>query len=118
MTRPPWITPPVEESLPLFASAKAPAVRHSPTSVAAAESITPEAMTDGQRKVYQFIAAQGGHGATDEECQLRIPMDANTQRPRRRELEDKGVIFSDGTRKTRSNKSAAVWKLTIYRRPA
>lgn len=103
---------------PLFAAARAPAVRSSPTSVAAAESITPEAMTDGQRKVYQFIAAQGGHGATDEECQLRMPMDPSTQRPRRRELEQKGLIFSDGTRKTRANKAAAVWKLTIYRRDA
>ena len=101
---------------PLFAAAKAPAVRHSPTSVAAAESVTVEDMTEGPRRVYQFIAAQGGHGATDEECQLRMPMDPSTQRPRRRELEKLGLVFSDGTRKTRANKNAAVWKLVIYRR--
>lgn len=101
---------------PLFAPTPAPAVRHSPTSVAAAESLTWETMNEGQRKVYQFIAAQGGHGATDEECQLRMPMDPSTQRPRRRELERQGLIIKDGTRKTRANKAAAVWKLAIYRR--
>jgi hypothetical protein len=43
-------------------------------------------------RVLRFIVATGSTGATDEEVQQRLPMNQNTQRPRRRELQLSGYI--------------------------
>lgn len=51
-------------------------------------------------------------GATDEEMQAGIPMAANTQRPRRRELQLMGIIVDSGRVKlTESGREAVVWTL-------
>lgn len=82
---------------------------HSETSRRAAERIAPHAHTK-RGEVLAFIQAQGEEGATDEEMQARMPMPANTQRPRRIELVALGFVKSSGkTRPTRSGDHALVW---------
>jgi hypothetical protein len=55
---------------------------------------------------------RGSDGATDEEMQRDIPMAANTQRPRRRELELWGEVVDSGrVRMTTSRRLAVVWAL-------
>ena len=98
--------------LPLFAApARAPAVQHSRTSMAAADALTPQTLNALQRQVVEFLHQRGEHGATDEEMQGGIPMEPNTQRPRRRELAKRGLVVEAGERKTRSGKKATVWRL-------
>lgn len=85
-----------------------PAQRHSPTSVAAAESIR-SAIGPLHAQILDFLADHGP--ATDEEMQLGIPMAPNTQRPRRIELVASGYMADTGTvRANRSGRKAAVWK--------
>ena len=88
--------------LPLFQ-------RHSPTSRAAAESLTPTTIIACQRKVLDYLADHP-EGATDEEMQLGIPMPPSTQRPRRIELVKLRMIEQAGEGKTRSGRRAAKWK--------
>ncbi|WP_399696572.1 hypothetical protein [Xenophilus sp.] len=82
---------------------------HSETSRRAAEAIAPMAHTK-RGLVLSHLLLCGEHGATDEEMQARIPMPANTQRPRRIELLKMGLIKASGrTRLTRSGEGATVW---------
>lgn len=108
MNRPHYITPPIDESLPLFA---APSQRHSVTSMRAADSLDGDALNTLQRSVVAFLKTKGEHGATDEEMQLGIPMAASTQRPRRIELVRRGLVVEAGTRKARSGRYATAWRL-------
>ena len=103
--RPHYVTPPPEESLPLFAAA---AQRHSVTSKAAAADIAPAAGTL-RAQVLAFIAARGAAGATDEEIATGLGMNPSTARPRRIELAARGLVVKEGTRKTASGRAADVW---------
>lgn len=86
-----------------------PAQRHSLTSLAAAAAIRGRI---GPLHMQLIRYLRTCDGATDEEMQADIPMGANTQRPRRRELELWGVIENSGrVRLTRSRRLAVVWKL-------
>jgi hypothetical protein len=96
--------------LPLFAQ-RAPSVRGSRTSSEAAESLGPATMNAMQRRLVEFLRTCGAFGATDEEMQLALGMNPSTQRPRRGELADAGLIVRDGTRKTKSRRNADVWRL-------
>lgn len=96
------------EALPVFAAA-APAVRGSRTSEAAARSLDSQTLNAMQRMVMEFIRQAGDAGATDEEIQIGIPMNPSSQRPRRGELVDAGLVVEAGTRKTRSGRLATVW---------
>ena len=96
---------------PLFA---APAQRHSPTSVAAAEALAPEVLNDGQRKVLAYLEEHGP--ATDEEIIAGTGMNPSTARPRRIELVRHGLVVEAGTRKTASGRRATVWKATAASR--
>lgn len=58
-------------------------------------------------RVLAHIEASGG--ATDEEIQVALGMDGNTERPRRRELEQQSRIVPQGTRQTASGRQAVVW---------
>jgi hypothetical protein len=50
-------------------------------------------------------------GATDEEMQTGVPMKPSTQRPRRVELLEGGLILDSGAkRKCESGREAVVWK--------
>jgi len=86
-----------------------PSVRGSETSIAAAKAIESRAGTD-RRRVLEFIASRGALGATDEEMQLALAMQGNTQRPRRRELDQAAHIVKSGQkRKTLAGNPAVVW---------
>jgi hypothetical protein len=89
--------------LPLFQ-------RHSITSRAAAESLTPTTINACQRRVLAYLADHP-EGATDEQMQLGIPMPPSTQRPRRIELVAKGMIVHAGEGKTRSGRRAVKWRV-------
>jgi hypothetical protein len=79
-------------------------------SAEARASLTPEVMNAQQRKVFDYIRDQGEHGATDEECQRGLEMNPSSQRPRRGELADAGLIVVAGKRMTSANKRATVWR--------
>lgn len=85
-----------------------PAQRHSPTSVAAAERIEPNAGTL-RASVLAYLKHAGA--ATDEEMQYNMGLNPSTQRPRRVELVRAGLVYDSGrTRLTRSGRSAVVWR--------
>lgn len=89
MSRPHWVTPPVEEGLPLWS---APAQQHSETSRRAAERQSP-AKADGDRgRIYSLLVEQGP--LTDEEIGRRLGIGQNTVRPRRVELVKAGVVVA------------------------
>ena len=92
---------------PLFPAA--PAVRSSPTSLAAAQSLTPETLNALQRRVYEFLLATEA-GSTDEEMQRALRMNPSTQRPRRIELTRQRLVVEAGTRMTARGRSAVVSK--------
>lgn len=52
----------------------------------------PIALTGQQRRVLEYIELRGVHGATDVEIQKALRLRGDTQRPRRRELEQAGLI--------------------------
>ena len=94
------------DDLPLFA---APAQRHSPTSVAAAEALAPEALNAAQRRVLAYLEEHGP--ATDEEIIAGTGMNPSTARPRRIELVRHGLVGEDGERRTASGRRATVWRV-------
>lgn len=97
---------------------RAPYARGSATSKAASLSVEP---TTGTKRaiLLAFLRGCGAAGATDEEMQLNVPMNQNTQRPRRIELV-KGlfVIDSGNTRKTVGGDDATVWIAKEFRQVA
>jgi hypothetical protein len=97
-------------TLPLFAKS-APSVRGSATSQAAAASLTPATLNAMQRQLLAFLVDSGATGATDEEMQRGLGMNPSTQRPRRGELADAGLIVKAGVRKTASGRNADVWRV-------
>lgn len=82
---------------------------HSAPSLDAAVAIKPSAATL-RDCVFAFIEEQGKYGATDDEIQIGLNMNPSTQRPRRVELVEMGlVVRATLNRKTRTGRSAAVW---------
>lgn len=94
--------------LPLFAP-RAPSVRGSVTSAAAADSLDGATLNALQRRVLEFLRARP-EGATDEEMQRGLGMNPSTQRPRRIELARRGLVVEAGTRRTASGRNASVWR--------
>ena len=88
----------------------APFQSHSPTSKQAATEIEPH-LGRAQRCVYDCIRSMGADGATDDELIVAMPRySPSTIRPRRIELEQRGLIVNSGReRLTRSNRRAVVW---------
>lgn len=88
-----------------------PAQMHSQPSIAAAEAMLPRAGTD-RRKVLDLLRQWHATGATDDELQIGLAMDPSTERPRRIELVNAGLVRDSGrTRKTRSGRRATVWEV-------
>src|SRR5262245_358276 len=86
-----------------------PEQRHSETSRAAARQIK-KRIGPLHIEVLKSLA-QGP--ATDEEMQVGIPMAANTQRPRRCELQALNRIEDSGLRRlTRARREAVAWRLS------
>jgi hypothetical protein len=83
--------------------------RHSRTSKKAARYAKPYATT-ARYKVYQFI--EKNPGKTDEEIQDTLRMNPNTQRPRRVELLEIGIIEEEGRKKNKSGTEASTWRIT------
>jgi transcription initiation factor IIE alpha subunit len=79
---------------------------HSATSRAAAKSTLPAAGTQ-RRKVLDFVRTYGP--VTDEEIQDGLGMNQSTQRPRRVELCNDGLIKADGEKQTKSGRKATTW---------
>ena len=92
----------------------APYQAHSETSRAAAEAIEPDTSTlRGQ--VLAYIRQRGRYGATDDEIQVALDMNPSTERPRRIELWNAGLITrTEDTRPTRSGRQASVWTEARY----
>ena len=85
-----------------------PFVRKSRTSKVAAKRLT--VSEEQRRQVLAFLGSCGDRGATDEEIQDGTGLGGSTERPRRVELERRGLIFkSELERPTRSGRNAAVW---------
>ncbi len=86
-----------------------PHVSGSETSRLAGESIR-KAMPTLRERVLSLLKANPG-GLIDEEISDLLAMSPSTQRPRRCELAELGLIERAGfTRKTRSGRSAEVWR--------
>ena len=91
------------------AQSKPPAQRHSPTSVAAADSIEPTCAVQ-RFAVYEAIRTAYSYGLTDEEGTETTGIPASSWRPRRCELVASGHVADSGrTRLTRAGRKAAVW---------
>jgi len=102
----------IDAPLPLFA-ARAPSVNGSPTSAAAADSLSTATLNAMQRRVYEFLAWRP---STDEEIATELSMNPSTVRPRRVELARKGLIVQSGTRRTTSGRMAGIWRITAASR--
>ena len=74
----------------------------------AAERIYPH-VTDLQKRVLKYIHLS--EGCTDEQGCTAMCMNPSTWRPRRIELQRKGLIVADGTRKTKSGRNASIWRV-------
>lgn len=86
----------------------------SETSKAAAQLGMKAALATRQR-VLDFITERGADGATDEEMQLILKMNPNTQRPRRRELVLLELVFDSGNRrKTSTGAWSNIWVTANY----
>jgi hypothetical protein len=84
---------------------------HSNTSLQAAIAFAEKA-PQARLKVYALLS-QVPQGLTDEEIQTYLAMGANTQRPRRIELTQEGLVQDTGrTRCTASGQDAVVWAVT------
>lgn len=94
--------------LPLFDSV--PYQRHSITSQEAATEIV-GSVASLRRKVYELIEKSGP--LTDEEIQTMLSMNPSTQRPRRIELVERGVVCDSGEKKkTKSGRWAVAWTVS------
>lgn len=81
---------------------------HSATSKAAAEEIAPARITLRTR-VLNYLRSQGP--ATDEILQNHLDMGPSTERPRRIELVNLGLVRDSGlVMQTASGRSAVVWE--------
>ena len=88
----------------------APPAQNTDTSRAAAKAIQPCAQTL-RWAVLAFLRRQGELGATDEQIQSILAMNASTERPRRGELVSAGLVVDSGlTRPTASGRQAIVWR--------
>lgn len=88
---------------------------HSETSKEAARAA--EAVSPTQRQlVHSLIALAGERGLTDEEIQTASDLNPSTERPRRVELVEAGLVVDSGrVRKTSSGRNAVVWVVVQFK---
>lgn len=90
---------------------KLPFQGHSETSERAAVSQVSVAPTK-RAIVLRALQTCIGIGMTDDEMQVALRMNPSTQRPRRIELVDMGLVVDSGARrKTRGGEEAVVWRV-------
>ena len=81
----------------------------SETSQRAAEQLEGRASKTLRARVYRFLLGCQD-GATDERIQLRLDMNPSTERPRRIELVEAGLVKDSGRKlPTQSGRMAVVW---------
>lgn len=80
----------------------------SPESVEAGIENMPNRATQRQR-VLDHLREWGP--STDEQLQDALGMEGSTERPRRVELVERGLVHKVGTAKTKSGRSAALWNV-------
>ncbi|MFW6124619.1 MAG: hypothetical protein ACOC46_00615 [Pirellulales bacterium] len=89
----------------------------SETSKAAADALGEQAGTLCAA-VFSYLVGRGERGATDSEIQSGLAIDGNSERPRRRALQNRGLIIDSGQRrKTPSGREATVWIIAPGNRP-
>lgn len=83
---------------------------HAPeTSAQAAAAVKPKTPSQRQR-VLAAIRAAGSRGLTDEQIVEQVGLGPNSGRPRRKELQEMGLVRDSGLRRrTVSGAEAAVW---------
>lgn len=80
-----------------------------PTSKAAAESVSPTTAKTVRNAIYAYLELRGDTGATREEIENHMGIDGNTIRPLVVELINEGrVIGTDMQRKTSNGRNAEV----------
>jgi predicted ArsR family transcriptional regulator len=78
------------------------------TSLAARGSARPAATQ--RARIFVYLVRRGNAGATLEELESVLMLPGNTVRPRRLELEEKGLVADSGKRRsTVSGRLAIVW---------
>jgi hypothetical protein len=93
---------------------KMPVHSGTPTSAAAARQIAGHTKTL-RAQVFAYFVRRKDLGATDEEVQRALRMPGNTERPRRQELEEQGLVIDSGLKRTTaSGREAVVWVLKNY----
>ena len=92
-----------------YSQPELPFQKHSDTSISAAFEAEPAAGTQKTR-ILEYLRKYRDSGATDEDMQLYLGMNPSTQRPRRIELVQQGLVRDSGTtRPTRAGRQATVW---------
>jgi hypothetical protein len=76
-----------------------------PTQVAAAAAVRPRTGTQRAR-VLDAIRTAGRDGLIDEEIEDALHLDGNSARPRRKELEEGGLIVDSGQRRQHAGEVA------------
>ncbi len=87
--------------------APAPAQRHSPTSVAAANGQTKKNTESQRQRILDLLAARGA--MTDEAIGLALGIDLNAVRPRRVKLVADGLVRQAGEGRTAGGNRAVTW---------
>ena len=77
--------------------------------MAAADSLDTDTLNALQRRVLEFLQARP-EGATDEQIASGLGLNPSTARPRRIELQRRGLVVEAGTRKTASGRNAITWR--------
>lgn len=79
----------------------------------ARESLRPSVVSDQQIRVLEALAAHDHCGLTDEQIQQVAKLSPSSERPRRGELVEMGLVEESGRRRpTPSGRAATVWRVT------
>ncbi len=106
------------KSLAAVQKETAPFVPGSQTSKAAAVGIV-KGSRSLRARVMNLLRELGEYGATDEEIQDRLGMNPSTERPRRVELVNAGMVRKSGVcRPTKAGRDADVWVANINAPPS
>jgi hypothetical protein len=97
---------------PTVVEASAPSSNAAATRRAAGVAIRPDARRLRAR-VLEYLVGRGPTGGTDEEIQSALGLSGDTERPRRRELQQAGLVVDSGqVRPTSSGRLAVAWIAT------
>ncbi len=98
---------------PLFMAPTTPPSNGTATSDEAAHSLSEETLNEQHRAILNALWRHRDHGLTDEELQDATGINPSSERPRRGELVEGGlVVVTALTRRTKSGRNANVWRLT------